>query len=43
MEIIASSWLTRLVLIIVFIIWLIALVYIIINWSDILYDKDEVK
>lgn len=41
MEIIVNTWLTRLVLIIVFIIWLIALIYIIINWSDVLYDESE--
>lgn len=43
MEIIVNPWLTRLVLIIIFIIWLIALIYFIINWNDILYNKDEVK
>ena len=41
MEIIANTWLTRLVLIIVFIIWLIALIYIIINWIDMLSDESE--
>lgn len=38
MEIIVNAWLACLILIIVFILWLIALIYIIINWSDVLYD-----